>query len=539
MRFKIVQEIVTTEEIYVDMLHFLTKKYIRPLAQSASSPSPLLTPQQMCFIFSNIADILNMNEALLKQLQPRFNIWTSSSTIGDIFVHIGPFLRVYILYCGNYPKSSAVLSVLSSKSSQLSDFLKNEAATSSSELDLSLPSLLVSPMQRIPRYEMLLRELLRYTSKHHPDFMHLTVALELITGINIQINSSIKDKEGFDQLLSLQKQFVGYCPPIVSKQRKLLREGTLYQQCKRAPKQRQFFLFSDCIIYGDILRSGYKFRRQVYLRNATIKTVADTSKIKYALQILGKQKSFIVCAKDSQEKEAWINDITVAKQSLAHSTNPGNDGNCISNEDAPIWVPDYTSEMCMSCNARFTLILRRHHCRKCGHVVCGYCSEMRYFIDSLNQYARVCGPCYTILTQSQRQQLPVPPVHPPPRPDLPLRPLQTPPVPTDSAPEKCRPPSLSMSTVPDPTEPAPEMGRPPSRSISTDPIGRHQNRHTASEPPQFSAQLQIPIKDPMLLLIKHLNLATPRESICTNTSQESDNHLRCIRQGLLQTTTKL
>jgi hypothetical protein len=40
-----------------------------------------------------------------------------------------------------------------------------------------------------------------------------------------------------------------------------------------------------------------------------------------------------------------------------------------------IWVPDQKAETCMRCNSRFGWMKRRHHCRLCGRVVCGSCSE--------------------------------------------------------------------------------------------------------------------------------------------------------------------
>lgn len=39
------------------------------------------------------------------------------------------------------------------------------------------------------------------------------------------------------------------------------------------------------------------------------------------------------------------------------------------------WQPDEEVKECPLCERRFTLLFRRHHCRKCGRVVCGYCSD--------------------------------------------------------------------------------------------------------------------------------------------------------------------
>lgn len=59
------------------------------------------------------------------------------------------------------------------------------------------------------------------------------------------------------------------------------------------------------------------------------------------------------------------------------------------------WVPDSLAEKCYSCQAYFTLVLRRHHCRRCGNVFCDECSSARIPLISAGFHTpvRVCGKC--------------------------------------------------------------------------------------------------------------------------------------------------
>ena len=41
------------------------------------------------------------------------------------------------------------------------------------------------------------------------------------------------------------------------------------------------------------------------------------------------------------------------------------------------WVADAESAFCMQCSAEFWLLLRRHHCRNCGQLLCYQCSPWR------------------------------------------------------------------------------------------------------------------------------------------------------------------
>ena len=51
------------------------------------------------------------------------------------------------------------------------------------------------------------------------------------------------------------------------------------------------------------------------------------------------------------------------------------------------WVKDENVTGCYSCNALFTLLNRKHHCRNCGKIYCNLCSN--YFIEIPNNIKTV------------------------------------------------------------------------------------------------------------------------------------------------------
>ncbi|XP_072485614.1 zinc finger FYVE domain-containing protein 26 isoform X1 [Notamacropus eugenii] len=61
------------------------------------------------------------------------------------------------------------------------------------------------------------------------------------------------------------------------------------------------------------------------------------------------------------------------------------------------WVPDEMEITCMVCRSeRFTMFNRRHHCRRCGRLVCGSCSTKKMVVEgSRESPARVCDQCYS------------------------------------------------------------------------------------------------------------------------------------------------
>ncbi|KAI1295432.1 Zinc finger FYVE domain-containing protein 26 [Halotydeus destructor] len=62
------------------------------------------------------------------------------------------------------------------------------------------------------------------------------------------------------------------------------------------------------------------------------------------------------------------------------------------------WIADNKVTHCMLCKVEkfSTLFNRRHHCRRCGRVVCASCSQKLMLISEVNAFARVrvCDDCY-------------------------------------------------------------------------------------------------------------------------------------------------
>ncbi|GIY07381.1 zinc finger FYVE domain-containing protein 26 [Caerostris darwini] len=66
------------------------------------------------------------------------------------------------------------------------------------------------------------------------------------------------------------------------------------------------------------------------------------------------------------------------------------------------WVPDAKIQRCQVCKEeRFNMFSRRHHCRRCGRVVCANCSQHALIVEGYgNIKVRVCEDCYNAMTGS-------------------------------------------------------------------------------------------------------------------------------------------
>jgi len=63
---------------------------------------------------------------------------------------------------------------------------------------------------------------------------------------------------------------------------------------------------------------------------------------------------------------------------------------------ASLWDSDNTADACTLCNDKFTFIKRRHHCRSCGKLVCGACSDKKIIVKAVDPRnpVRVCKTCF-------------------------------------------------------------------------------------------------------------------------------------------------
>ena len=63
------------------------------------------------------------------------------------------------------------------------------------------------------------------------------------------------------------------------------------------------------------------------------------------------------------------------------------------------WVPDEEGAGCSICHMEFSITRRRHHCRRCGSLVCGSCSDHFISLDDSISHSqssapvRVCDRC--------------------------------------------------------------------------------------------------------------------------------------------------
>merc|ERR1712137_1319234 len=398
VREKVARELVATEVTYCNAIKSVVTEFLKP-AES------ILKKQYITEIFSNIDQLQSLHSNILEDLQKCVESWEEESCIAAVFMTLVPYLKLYKAYCANYNGAVLRVSERSNSSHKFASLLQAKKET----VGFDLCSLLIQPIQRIPRYRLLFEELLKHTPPEHPDYAPISNTLVSIQEVAKYVNESVRAKENQDKLLQIQESLTGCKTPIVSLSRIFIREGVLVKMCRREPKRRYLFLFNDLLVYCSSNEGNqtYTFHRAMGLSQLRVDDIPDNSGMSNAFQILSNQKSFSVFAESAQDKKSWMADINKAIQlcyQLHHKQATGKDAD--PDDIAPVWIPDKLLKNCMLCDVKFTTINRRHHCRKCGKLVCGACSGKKYKLENMGKVCRVCDECFDVLSGTTSKATP-------------------------------------------------------------------------------------------------------------------------------------
>ena len=215
-RTQLAQELFLTERTYVKGLEMLIAEYMRPLQASANGDGKLGVSAAQCRdIFSVVDNLLLVHQMqMLEKLEQKLGGSSGAAdlsviTIGDVFSDATlQMLKMHTSYANNYQKALDTLETCS-KSKSFRKFCQAkmiEAAERGQNLQ-PLESYLITPIQRIMRYGMLLKELCKHTPGAHPDKELLDVALEAVQELAHHVNESKRSSELRQKVQAVREKF--------------------------------------------------------------------------------------------------------------------------------------------------------------------------------------------------------------------------------------------------------------------------------------------------------------------------------------------
>eukprot|EP01132_Coremiostelium_polycephalum_P007427 gene7427-9129_t len=272
-RQRVVEEIVSTEESYVKSLSTVFNSLIVPLQNALESSSkPILTEEEIFSIFGNWERILLSHITLLKEFKSIIEKWNDDSTLGDLFLEKCEFLKDnYADYINNYDNSYQRIKRLRKGNEDFDQIINTFEMYQDSNNGLDLYSYLIMPIQRIPRYLLLLKELLKYTPTNHQDHSMLQNAKENMKRVADHVNESKMLVDNTRKINSIQESISQLDINLNDENRKYIREGFLEIE-DTASKSSYFFLFNDILLFvkykpSEETGKEFKFKEIFYLQD--------------------------------------------------------------------------------------------------------------------------------------------------------------------------------------------------------------------------------------------------------------------------------
>ncbi|GAB1598868.1 FYVE, RhoGEF and PH domain-containing protein 2-like isoform X4 [Argonauta hians] len=406
IRYKIVEELLKTERAYVTKLHLVDQVFQFQVIVE-NQVHNFFSSDVITQMFSNIKSIYQFHHNFMcPQLEERMKNWHSEPRIGDLMKRNAPFLKLYSEYVKNFDNAMNLMNESAEKCPKFAAIIK-EIQQRPDCANLTLQHHMLEPIQRVPRYELLLKDYLKHLPTDSPDRKDTEEALQKVTEAASHSNEAMNKIEKFRKLLEIHQR-LGQTVDLISPTRELVREGRVVKISARSgeKQERYIFLFNDLmLVCSEPLLGTYKIRASMTIDGMQV-TQAD---LPNAFYVRSTEKT-IELLNDGHidDPNCWycyikltIVDFNNRKQSMR--TIEKAQRMYIEEDDdvgkrAPRWVKDDAANTCMLCSNQFTTFRRRHHCRACGYVVCGKCSSRKLpLLYDDNKLNRVCDKCFEML----------------------------------------------------------------------------------------------------------------------------------------------
>ncbi|KJE91867.1 hypothetical protein CAOG_02935 [Capsaspora owczarzaki ATCC 30864] len=304
-RFLAAREVFETEQSYIDGLECMVRVYREPLLADCKV---LPKNELLAFFPGDIDALLRHHRCLLAILAKRIENWTDSVCFGDIFTGttVDFFAQQYVPYCVQYPTAAdklhqtlkqnerfraqvrerdkhrngfvaqlhearrsawmerfeamhdaakregvepsttaAILASLIESADAALDKQKGQSAT------LSIDALLLTPIQRMPRYCLLIQTVLKYTPSSHPDSFHLAHALDRLRRLTDYVNECKRDMENAARLAQMSHLIKRIPKDFYSPTRRLVRESDVmvYHGSGVGWEKGRLFMLNDALLF--------------------------------------------------------------------------------------------------------------------------------------------------------------------------------------------------------------------------------------------------------------------------------------------------
>ncbi|KAM9362431.1 rho guanine nucleotide exchange factor 25 [Symphorus nematophorus] len=295
----VLTELIETERLYVEDLGLIVQGYMATMANQGV-PEDMKGKDRI--VFGNIHQIYDWHkDYFLGELEKCVG---DPDSLAQLFIKHERRLHMYVVYCQNKPKSEHIVS----------EYIETYFEDLRQQLGhrLQLNDLLIKPVQRIMKYQLLLKDFLKYYSKAGRDVEELQKAVEVMCFVPKRCNDmmNVGRLQGFEGKITAQGKLLQQDTFSVSEQE----SGVL----SRA-KERRVFLFEQLVMFSEPIDKkkgfslpGYTFKNSIKVSCLGVEEHSEEDPCCLVLTSRGTDGSvtrFIMQASSPEIKQAWLDDV--------------------------------------------------------------------------------------------------------------------------------------------------------------------------------------------------------------------------------------
>ncbi|XP_004686018.2 PREDICTED: proto-oncogene DBL isoform X2 [Condylura cristata] len=306
----VLNELIQTERVYVQELFTVLLGYRTEMDNPEMFDlMPPLLRNKKDILFGNMAEIYEFhNNIFMSSLE---SCVEAPEKVGPCFLQRKDDFQMYAKYCQNKPRSEAIWK----KYSECSFF---QACQRKLQHRLGLDSYLLKPVQRITKYQLLLKELLKY-SKDCEGSDQLKQALDTMLDLLKSVNDSMHQIaiNGYiGNLNELGKMIIQSAFSVWIGHKKGATKMKDFARFK--PMQRHLFLYEKAIIFckrrvesgeGSDRYPSYSFKNCMKMNEVGITEHVKGDTRKFEIWCGEKEEVYIVQAPSVDVKMTWLKEI--------------------------------------------------------------------------------------------------------------------------------------------------------------------------------------------------------------------------------------
>ncbi|KAM6938892.1 guanine nucleotide exchange factor DBS [Lycodopsis pacificus] len=308
-RRHIMTELIETERLYVEELQSIMEGYFAELDNSELSHLiPPSLDNKRDVLFGNLPEIYEFhNSTFLRELE---NCAEKPELVGTCFLKRKEELQVYEKYCQNKPRSEVLWR-------QCGDSLFFQECRKKLDHKLSLDAYLLKPVQRITKYQLMLKEMLKCSKGEGTAELEeaLSTMLDIIKSVNDSMHQiAITGFEG--NLSELGKLLMQGSFNVWTDHKK--GHSKVKDLARFKPMQRHLFLYDKMMLFckkreettdGHEKTPSYSFKHSLKMSSVGITENVKGDIKKFEVWYNGREEVYIIQAPSMDVKNMWVSEI--------------------------------------------------------------------------------------------------------------------------------------------------------------------------------------------------------------------------------------